>query len=807
MGKKMPTKLKKIKIEGFRGARFPLELDFTKNAKSTGIYGDNGGGKSTITDGIEWFYTDRVDHVWKEDCKQECLRNTRFPDDKDAVVKMEFSDDKISSDKSISSSFKSKFSNTSQDFKDYLAQSGKERLFLRYGDILRFILLTKGKKRTEMMNIIGYNAVVDVRNTLVTACNDIQRDSRYLQVKGQITKNEADLMQHFNQLITEENELYEVANELVEPLNIGIQVADKQSFKQSMEKIQTTSDKEKLKRSTKLSDFKKALEDMKNQMDKTEDYDEFLKAYSGILKDKEKIKKIGLGELLEKGQKAIEDQITGENTCPLCLSEIDASNVLQQVAERIQELEEISKEVDETNTKKGSALANLRNIKSAVAEAERKKLDDDPDFQTIIGIVKELNQAMDETIKDTEQKFQKMEILQKDPDMFEKKFDAAKKEIDELLPKIQEKIDALAETDAQKRQYEAYGKLRDLERIFEENKTLSRELEIFEKQIETLTKIKDDFIQIQATVLQDALDAISGDVDTFYNMINPEEGVENIKLKLIGEEGVEVQYDFHGKQEHPPLKYLSESHLNCLGICLFLASVKLFNKENKFFILDDVITSFDSDHRIPFLRLLQERFLDYQVVLLTHEKFWYELINAEMRQFGWLFNDVSWSIEDGIELQQSVVSVKDRIGYKLSLGILDVGNDLRKLLEQILKEVCCNLEVKVSFKFNDENERRMVGELLSELRARLNKQKCDIKDHPVLKRLATSSRLTAHTSHDSPPFESKGDIQQVQKDIEEFESLFLCQNCGKYVSLQYKDEPGKKVKCRCGDKELEWAFA
>ncbi|NVL89553.1 MAG: hypothetical protein HWN69_00965 [Desulfobacterales bacterium] len=658
-----------------------------------------------------------------------------------------------------------------------------------------------------MMNIIGYNAVVDVRNTLVTACNDIQRDSRYLQVKGQITKNEADLMQHFNQLITEENELYEVANELVEPLNIGIQVADKQSFKQSMEKIQTTSDKEKLKRSTKLSDFKKALEDMKNQMDKTEDYDEFLKAYSGILKDKEKIKKIGLGELLEKGQKAIEDQITGENTCPLCLSEIDASNVLQQVAERIQELEEISKEVDETNTKKGSALANLRNIKSAVAEAERKKLDDDPDFQTIIGIVKELNQAMDETIKDTEQKFQKMEILQKDPDMFEKKFDAAKKEIDELLPKIQEKIDALAETDAQKRQYEAYGKLRDLERIFEENKTLSRELEIFEKQIETLTKIKDDFIQIQATVLQDALDAISGDVDTFYNMINPEEGVENIKLKLIGEEGVEVQYDFHGKQEHPPLKYLSESHLNCLGICLFLASVKLFNKENKFFILDDVITSFDSDHRIPFLRLLQERFLDYQVVLLTHEKFWYELINAEMRQFGWLFNDVSWSIEDGIELQQSVVSVKDRIGYKLSLGILDVGNDLRKLLEQILKEVCCNLEVKVSFKFNDENERRMVGELLSELRARLNKQKCDIKDHPVLKRLATSSRLTAHTSHDSPPFESKGDIQQVQKDIEEFESLFLCQNCGKYVSLQYKDEPGKKVKCRCGDKELEWAFA
>ncbi len=220
-----------------------------------------------------------------------------------------------------------------------------------------------------------------------------------------------------------------------------------------------------------------------------------------------------------------------------------------------------------------------------------------------------------------------------------------------------------------------------------------------------------------------------------------------------------------------------------------------------------MITSFDSDHRILFMRLLQEHLSDYQVVLLTHEKFWYELINAEMKQFGWLFNDVSWSIDDGIQLQQGVVGIKDRIGYKLDLGILDVGNDLRKLLEQILKEVSHNLEVKVCFKFNDENERRMTGELLSELRAKVNRQKCDVKDHPILKRLATSLRLTTHMSHDSPPFESKGDIEQVRKDIDEFESLFLCPECDKFISLEYADKAGKKVKCRCGKKELKWAFA
>src|SRR4030042_2923863 len=135
--------LRRIRLEGFRGARLPVEMDFTNRHASIAIYGDNGGGKSTITDALEWFYFNKIEHLWREDCKEECLRNTHFPDNQDAVLSIDFSDTRLNSIKTLNVKFRSKYSNGTQEFNDYLEQSKKERLFLRYGDLLRFVLFTK----------------------------------------------------------------------------------------------------------------------------------------------------------------------------------------------------------------------------------------------------------------------------------------------------------------------------------------------------------------------------------------------------------------------------------------------------------------------------------------------------------------------------------------------------------------------------------------------------------------------------------------------------------------------------------------
>jgi len=664
----------------------------------------------------------------------------------------------------------------------------------------------KGEKRTEILDIIGYRHVSDVRSTLVSACNSLERNSRFRSVRDQIEKNNAYLMEKIGQTIETEGDLYLIANTQIKPLNLGTVVTDEASLNACMETIQVKTDKIKLERSQKLSDLQRALESLKKEVQKTENYDDFLRVYKALLKDKEKIRRIGLRQLLEQGQDVMQDKIVGENICPLCLSSIDSIAVLKEIAERLQELDEINKEVQEADSKKSLALLNLRSIKKTLDEATRAKIEDDADFKAVNDAVSKAQTSLDQAIKDVEGKFERLEIIEKDAALFEKQFSNLKTEMDGLLSKIKTKMTALAATEGQRLQFQVFDLIGNENRIFKDNKILSKELDIFETQIDTVTKIKDSFIQLQGEILQKALNAISVDVDKFYSQMNADEGIEKIRLDLIGEEGVEFKYTFHGKDSYPPLKYLSESHLHCLGICLFMASVKLFNKLNKFLILDDVITSFDSDHRVPFLRLLQDHFKDYQVLLFTHEKFWYELINGEMRPLGWLFNDVTWSIEDGIQFRESIVGIRERIERKVKVSDFDVGNDLRKLLEHILKQISFNLEVKMRFLPDGLNERRMIGEMLSELRGKLNREKCNAKDAPILDRLVTSSLITTKSSHDSPPFQSKGDIQQVMKDIDEFEDLFFCPNCRKYVSIEFGDKAGKKIKCRCGNKGLDWLF-
>lgn len=297
--------------------------------------------------------------------------------------------------------------------------------------------------------------------------------------------------------------------------------------------------------------------------------------------------------------------------------------------------------------------------------------------------------------------------------------------------------------------------------------------------------------------------------------MNPDEPFQEIKIITIGDEdelnGITIEYNYNGNWVSPPQKYFSESHLNCFGISFFLASVKAFNDLNDFIILDDVISSFDSNHRKRFADLLFDKFAEYQIVLLTHEEEWFRsFVKPLARKNGWIVNEIKWTESRGTHFEESQGDLKTKIETKISeLQIDDLGNPLRKYLESLLKDICINLDVKVSFRPNEVNEKRMPDELLSELKSRIRSKSTDLQNQfPTIDRVASSSVLGNLLSHDNPFNPKIGDLKAFWADIKEMESIFNCQDesCKKpKVSFKNIDTVNKQIRCGgCGNTKYNW---
>jgi hypothetical protein len=240
--------------------------------------------------------------------------------------------------------------------------------------------------------------------------------------------------------------------------------------------------------------------------------------------------------------------------------------------------------------------------------------------------------------------------------------------------------------------------------------------------------------------------------------------------------------------------------MNSLGIALFLAAVKNFNKANKFFVLDDVLLSFDRNYRRRLLDLLEVEFSDYQIILMTHEEYWFQMMKRKFPQ--WLSKEVIWTFERGIQFKDDQGNWLENVRAKLKKGD-KIGNDLRSGLESLLKSICEALEVKLPFKRDVENEKRTLGDLFPNLTSTLKEHKSDVIDSSDYKDLAVSNFVTTCSSHDNPDVDSIGDLQETIEHIDRFQKLFICSK-GRFVERKNVVPGNGKIFCKCGCQQLTW---
>ena len=796
-------RLRKIVIEGFRGSRLPIEVDLTTQCKSVIVYGPNGSGKSTFSDAIEWFFCKRVNHLWKEDCFEEALRNLNLTGSENAMVSLRFSDSKLDCEQILDGKLAGKRSNKSAEFKLYSEASATERLVLRYAELQEFITKTKGDKKKVIAEIIGFDDVVDFRNALNSVVRKLQDDAEFGAARRTLDANRGKMMSRFKKFIESEAEVNAMANDVIAPFNLGVTVESWVSYDEASKVLEgrLTAQERGAARVGFSSAIAKCVQTKEAVARALEQIEAFSKQYDKVLESKERVIQLNIEEFLKSGRKILDEGWAKPNLCPFCGNIADLEHLREELNKRIEQLKDVCEEFDSSRKNKDLGVSLLEAAERSVRDilAEHSPYGPEEPAKT------ELSKFCDEAFRirgGIQDAFQSYAGLP-DPTKLRTLSDSVASVLQFEETRLEKKAKKLEVTAGENSALNALDILKELRSLFTESSQLSKTCKVFQSQIDTFSKLRDAFVVVQNSVLQEALDTMSDDIGKYYNAMHPEEEVDNVRLTIVGEEGVEFRYSFHGKETGPPGKYLSESHLNSLGISLFLAAVKLFNNRNGFFVLDDVVTSFDSEHRMRLLRLLQDQFSSYQIILLTHEQFWFDGIREELSALGWLVKEVEWDYDNGIRWAAGSSDLRKLIEEKKAKK-LTIGNDIRRLLERRLKEICTSLRVRLAYLSNDQNEKRTIGELLSELRSTLNEKKCPVKDSLELARLSTTKFLTNVESHDSAEEPSTGDLDVALKDVDALDELLRCLDCRSLVSVKYERSAEKKIYCKCGRSSIEW---
>lgn len=634
------TKLRQLNVSAFRGTRFPLPLDFGKKNKSLAIFGENAAGKSTITDALEWFIQNRVEHLWREECKEKALRHVLASDDDECRVEVLFDGQDQGGAKSLSANLKTTTIFKNDNTRDLVETLKDDRIILRHADIVKFLDETKGNKRKAIADIIGYEEITQFRDVIQKTYNAIRKDGAYTGAKHQSDSLQADMLDAVGQVVPDQQTFLGIAKDIIAPFKLATVISDEPSFAKALDELGNLGNSaEKIKVAERLNRLAEACDNLKEDIDLfLSEASTFTDTYNALAKERESVNKLRLSDFLTKGRAVLEAESYTDDTCPFCLSPFDLTKLQTEVGVRLAEMAEIQAKL---NTARGLKDALAQTVGCIVTRAKNigetyKNL---AGYKALISSADDATELLRSYYQGLGTVFDSLEVFEP-PEGSDNAVSGLRAQCVSGAKKAQEDAGKLGLTELEQQVANALAKIQTLGARVRDFEKAQRIINAYEAQILTLYTIFERFVKVQNAALQSVLDKISADVGSFYRKLHPEESVDNVRLNMVGEEGVEFEYSFHGNTTQPPRKYLSESHLNSLGVVLFLANACVFNKKARFLVLDDIVTSFDASHRRRLLRLLRDEFSDWQIIILTHENIWFDIIKKEMGKHGWIFHEV-----------------------------------------------------------------------------------------------------------------------------------------------------------------------
>lgn len=779
------SKIKTLKVSDFRGIRdSSLEL----GGKSLLLLGENGTGKSSFIDALEFFYTGSVSHLEGA----HGISTTRHAPHirakpENVAITIEFDQPQVEITRTLRD-----ISIIPPELLDHCNLGANSKFILRRKNLLDFILSQPANRYEQLASIVGVSeldnierAFLQTREEVEATSNDLvaqidAHKNKLLELVGISATNDDQLLSALNKILKELKQsplasLNDVEGRKLEIGSMGVDITDSDRALRVQNCL------------TQANVIYKSLlfpNEYRNLSDRINTF----------RSDSSRIRELLFQEVLMSSKRLI-GEFADLTSCPVCMQSIDRPSLLNSLDERIYKVQAISAEAVSIKSLRGKLLSNI-NVQTSQLDLLIRQIlelkiswnsnDSDKYLRSVEDILKGLDRELVDIHMITPEKLSAqptIKNLQEQLGIVISKLEQEKKTLDKVNIQIISLLTLVMDT---------YNTLQALQPQYEAKIAVLNEL----------SAIYGCFVTTKRHEIQKIYSELEGDITRYFRTLHSQEGYSEIKLSV--NEGrrasTDIKMDFHDKQQEDPRAFNSEGHLDSLGLCVFLAFVKRFNFDFPIIVLDDVVSSIDAAHRQHICDLLFSEFPNSQLFITTHDYVWFEEFRSHQRacKIENLFENIqilNWSLDQGPRLDKYKPRWI-RISEKIDQGDKDgAAADTRKELEAFLLEAAISLQTPIPLK---RDGKYTVGDLHPPVVSRFKKLVPAVftEQEEVFQNLLKNGIFGNLLVHNNPRAEGTSieEVRGFSGAVKEFEKIFVCPECGGLV-IYYDD--AKVLKCRC----------
>lgn len=792
-------RIKKITIENFRGIKLPTTIDFEKGGKATSaiLYGRNGTGKSSIVDAWEWLLSFGIKKLSGEGFSQRDYPHMASGG-VDSGIKVEFAHNNIKSANVAFNKSKISVPTISGEY-DAFKQCSIYPNFLRYSDLQSFVYMSKTEKYAYIARFFGLERFTKNQSDMQASITRIR--GMHEKMQGTLDDVEAEVKRITQRLAIDDATVVKFINGIAQKHNIATITEFKQngSVKAALDAIVKKNPVALTLSEWKI--FQAKLFKFYPLGQTKADAIALEKAFEELKKDEANVSKLILLELYESAKETI-GNLEDKTICPVCDTKY-SGDLLGHVS------------------KKHKALAELQKAKS---EYDAKKAVLEKKFTLILAKIIAIQSEESATVlREFHQFFVDLTLIANDLNQIAETLKTPLKDLAALAISSEQalgKIDSLHddEVNNKKKVADAIKKLEDDKRtkdLADDHTALATVILKYteylktKKKVEYLKKIVDDmsafFAHLTAYIqgqIQATFNSIQADVVECYDTLeNSNQYLKNPEIKLVADKdkAVELEIEFANEKISPAHKYMSESQVSSFGLAIFLSAVKHFNSNFKFVILDDVVSSFDAFKRAKVSQLLEKKFGDFQMLLLTHDNIFFETIQKDFPQWN-RYKFTSWDYATGPRFRLAENYKEEIAEYIKEDKPIVAGSALGRYLEWTFGVVNENLQTPIRYKIENAYT---LAEFYEPLVKRFkDKLKQSGKSHKLVQAFEDFDQSTifrnycAHWKNEASTFTSD-EIDAIFKKWIAIEQMMYCATCKSYV--KFDGSTGTEyVRCNCG---------